>query len=409
MKTETRLITGIDIGTANIRVVIAELDEERNEPIFFGYGTAPAAGMRRGVVTNMEKAVLALSKAVEDAEMMSSVHIDTAVAGIAGDHIKSINSHGVIAVSGSDSEITERDIRKVIEAASAVAIPADREILHILPQEYTVDDQTGIKSPLGMNGVRLEVDVHIVTAAVTSARNIQRSLEKCEICTEHLVLQSLAAAHSAVSSDEEDMGAVLIDIGGDITDVAVFFDGSIRHTGVLALGGKNVTNDVTIGLRTTLSLAENLKLAHGAAMVSLVDPDEMMEVTSAGGQGTRNISRNVLASIIEPRMEEIFTLAAREIKKANPPEALTAGVILAGGGTLLPGTAALAEQILDMPARLAVPRPMEGMPPNLTGPEAATVLGLIRYGLKNGPGISGSGKGVRGLFRKIESWFSDNF
>jgi len=405
---DSRILTAIDIGTTNIRALIAESDDQ-GDPVFMGYGVAPAAGLRRGVVVNMEKAVEAITRAVEDAELMASVHIESAAAGIAGDHIKSINSHGVIGTSGADSDISDKDVEKAIEAASAVAIPTDREIIHVLPQEYTIDDQTGIKSPIGMNGVRLEVEVHIVTAAVTSARNIQRSLEKCEINVEHLVLQSLASAYANISSEEEDLGVVLIDIGGDITDVAVFYDGSIRHTGVVPIGGKNVTNDITIGLRTTLGQAESLKLTYGSSLVSAVDPDEMMEVVTAGGKDARSISRNVLASIIEPRMEEILSLAAREIKKANPPESLTSGVVLTGGGALLPGTVELAEQILDMPARVGIPSGIEGLPDNLISPEYSTAVGLIKYGLIHGPGRKKPGKGVKGLFRKIEQWISNNF
>ncbi|MCX6825917.1 MAG: cell division protein FtsA [candidate division Zixibacteria bacterium] len=405
---ETRIITGIDIGTTRIRALIAESDE-KGQPVFLGYGVVPALGLRRGVVVNMEKTVQSISKAVEDAELMAGVHISSAVAGIAGDHIKSINSQGVIAVSRSDNEILESDIHKAIEAASAVAIPTDREIIHVLPQQYTIDEQTGIKNPIGMTGVRLEVEVHIVTAAVTSAKNIYRSLERCEIAVDHLVLQSLASAYAGINSEEQEMGIALIDIGGDLTDVAVFFDGSIRHSGVVPLGGKNVTNDVTIGLRTAVEQAERLKLMYGSSLTSLVDPDEMMEVNGVTGRAPRSISRNVLASIIEPRMEEILSLAAREIKKANAPAALAAGAILTGGGVLLPGTVELAEQILDMPARLGIPLGIEGLPQNIVTPEYATVIGLVGYGFKHGTGHEISRDGIRGLFKRIENWFSGNF
>lgn len=405
---EPRIITGIDIGTANIRTVITEVSEE-GRPTFLGYGTAPAAGLRRGVVINMEKTVQAVSKSVEEAEIMASVHIDSAVAGIAGDHIKSINSHGVIAVSRSDNEIGERDVNKAVEAASAIAIPADREIVHVLPQEYTIDEQSGIKNPIGMTGVRLEVEVHIVTAAVTSAKNIYRSLERCEIGVEHLVLQSLAASYSAINDTETDMGVVLIDIGGDLTDVAVFYDGSIRHTGVVPLGGRNVTNDIAIGLRTSVEQAENLKNGYGSALTSLVDADDMMEVPGMMGRKSRTLSRNVLASIIEPRMEEIISMAAREIKKANPPDALAAGVILTGGGAMLPGSIELAEQILDMPVKIGVPSGIEDLPDTMKRPDYATVLGLVNFGYKHGPGMEVKKGGLRGLFRKFEKWISNNF
>jgi cell division protein FtsA len=405
---ESRIITGIDIGTSRIRVIIAE-SEDGGEPVFLGYGSAPAEGLRRGVVVNMEKTVQALTAAVEEAEIMASERINSAVAGIAGDHIKSINSHGVIGVSRSDNEIGERDVNKAIEAASAIAIPADREIVHVLPQEYTIDEQSGIKNPLGMTGVRLEVEVHIVTAAVTSAKNIYRSLERCEINIEHLVLQALASSYANISGSEEEIGVVLIDIGGDLTDVAVFYDGSIRHTGVVPLGGRNVTNDIAIGLRTSVDQAERLKLSYGSALTAMVDPDEMMEVPATMGRKPRTISRNVLASIIEPRMEEILSLVAREIKKANPPEALASGAILTGGGSMLPHVVELCEQILDMPVRLGVPSGIEELPEELIKPENATAIGLVDFGHRHGPGHEVKKGGLRGLLRRIENWISNNF
>ncbi len=405
---EENIITGIDIGTTKIRSMIVEIGED-DQIYFLGYGEAPADGLKRGVVINMEKMVASLSKAIEDAEMMASMSIESAVTGIAGDHIRSINSQGVIAVSRSDNEIGEKDVSKSIEAASAVAIPADREIVHVIPQEYTIDEQSGIKNPVGMTGVRLEVEVHIVTAAVTSAKNIYRSLERCEIDVDHLVLQSLGASYSALSGSEEEMGVVLIDIGGELTDVAVFFDGSIRHTGVVPLGGKNVTNDIAIGLRTSVNQAEQLKMNHGCAMSSMVDPDDMMDVPTAAGTDNRSISRNVLSTIIEPRMEEIISLAAREIRKANPPEALAAGVMLTGGGALLPGTVELAEQILDMPVKLARPAGIIDIPENMNRADYATVQGLVGYGFRHGVETGHKKKGFGGLFKRMENWISKYF
>ncbi len=405
---EARYITGIDIGTTKIRTIIAESDG-RGLPLFLGYGCAPAEGLRRGVVVNMEKTVQSITRSVEDAEMMASVHIDSAVAGIAGDHIKSINSHGVIAISRSDNEIVEKDVNRAIDAASAVAIPNDREIIHVIPQDFTIDEQSGIKNPVGMAGIRLEVEVHIVTSAVTSAKNIYRSMERCEISVENLVLQSLASSYANISNNEEEIGVVLIDIGGDLTDVAVFYDGSIRHTGVVSLGGRNVTNDVTIGLRTSVDQAEQLKLGFGSALTSLVDPDEMMEVTTAMGTNPRSISRIVLAAIIEPRMEEILSLVAREIKKTTTPEPLAAGAILTGGGAMLPGTVELAEQILDMPVKIGIPSGIEELPENLMIPEFATAIGLVNYGYRHEAYLDKSRGGLKGLFKKIENWLTRNF
>ncbi len=405
---EDRIITGVDIGTTHIRALIVEMNED-DELQFLGYGVNKADGLKRGVVVNMEKTVSAISKAVEDAEIMSSVHIDSAVAGINGDHIRSINSHGVIAVTRSDNEIGEKDVKKAIEAASAVAIPADREVVHVLPQEYTVNEQAGIKNPIGMTGVRLEVEVHIVTANVTSARNIYRSMERCEIDIEQLVLQSLASSYATLTDSEEDMGVALIDIGGDLTDVAVFYDGAIRHTGVVPIGGKNVTNDIAIGLRTSVEQAEQLKINYGSALTAMVDPDEMMMVPSVAGKDARNISRNVLATIIEPRMEEILSMAHREIKKANPPNSLAAGVILTGGGALLPGTIELAEQIMDMPVKIGSPGGIAEMPDNLSSPEFATLTGLVLFGARHGGTLESRRGGLKGIFKRIEGWISKNF
>ncbi len=405
---ETRIIAGIDIGTTTIRTLIAESDE-RGDPVFIGIGSAPSAGLRRGVVVSMEKTVESISHAVEDAELMAQLNIDSAVAGITGDHIKSVNSQGVIAISRTDNEIGEKDVSKAIEAASAVPIPNDREIIHVLPQIYTIDEQSGIKNPVGMTGVRLEVEVHIVTAAVTSARNVYRSIERCEIAVDHLVQQSLASAYANISQEEEDMGVVLVDIGGDLTDIAVFFDGSVRHTAVVPLGGRNVTNDITIGLRTSLEQAESLKNMYGSALTSLVDPEEMMEVPTAVGREPRQISRNVLASIIEPRMEEILSLVQREIKKAGAVDPLAAGAVLTGGGARLPGVVELAEQILDMPVKVGIPAGIEGLPENLCSPEYATVIGLVLYGHRHGTGKTVAKGGLKGLMKKLENWISSNF
>jgi cell division protein FtsA len=406
--TETRLITGIDIGTTQVRTLITECDE-RGLPVFLGYGCAPAEGLKRGVIVNMESAIQSITKSVDDAELMAGVRIGSAVISLAGDHIKSINSHGVIGIAHSENDISEKDVKKATDAASAVAIPTDREIIHVLPQEFTIDEQVGIKNPIGMSGVRLEVEVHIITAAVTSVKNIYRSLKQCEIEPEHLVMQSLASSYANINAEEEEMGVVLLDIGGDLTDIAVFFNGSIRHTGVVPLGGKNVTNDITIGLRTTLGQAEELKLRYGSALASMVDPDEMMEVGGSSGRSSRSISRNVLATIIEPRMEEILSLAAREVKKSNPPDSLTAGVILTGGGAMLPGVVDLAEQIFDMPAKMGSPIGIEGLPANLIPAEYATAIGLVNYGARNERGDEFSKGKFRKMFGRIERWFSDNF
>ncbi len=405
---QTRILTGLDIGTTKIAAIIAEVGEPDEAPRLIGLGMVPSEGMRRGAVVDLEKTVRAISKAVSDAELMAGVKVGTVLAGLSGDHVRSINSHGVIAVQRSDQEITDLDVERVIDAARAVAIPADREIIHVLPQEFIIDEQTGIKVPIGMSGVRLETEVHIVTAAATAVRNIYRAINRCELEVEALVLEVLAASYALVGDEEQELGVAVIDLGGAKTDIAVFFNGSIRHTSTVPLGGKNVTNDIAIGLRTPIDMAEDIKMSYGAAVPSLVNADEMISVPGVGSRGTREISRHVLASIIGPRMEEILTLVQREIKKANYPDTLAAGVVLTGGGALLPGTAELAEQIFDMPVKIGIPRRFEGLSDLVESPMHAAGVGLIQYGLKHGDEMMKKSAAL-GLFKRMERWFNEHF
>jgi cell division protein FtsA len=403
------LIVGLDIGTTKIAVIISEL-EESGPPRIVGMGTSRSEGLKRGVVINLEKTVESITKALEDAEMMAGVKVSSVFAGIAGDHIRSINSRGVIALSGSGSEISSKDVERVINAARAVALPMDREIIHVLPQEYTVDDQSGIKDPIGMSGVRLEAEVHIVTGAVTSAQNIYRSVKKAglEVCD--LVLQPLASSYALLSPEEEELGVALIDLGGGTTDIAIFHDGSIRHTAVIGLGGNNVTNDIAIGLRTPVEQAEEIKKSYGCALSGLVDSDEMIKVPGVGGREPKEISRGVLAAIIEPRAEEIFSLVLREIKKTNYSDLLVAGVVLTGGGSLMEGMIELAEQIFDMPAKKGIPQGFSGLVDLVSTPIHSTGVGLILYGLeqmKNGKSKGGSKE--KGWFRRMKNLFGQYF
>ena len=396
-------IVGLDIGTTKIAAIISEIDES-GQPKIIGIGTSPSEGLKRGVVINFEKTVESIASAVEDAEMMAGMKVGSVYAGIAGDHIRSINSRGVIAVSRSDHEITSADVSKVIEAAKTVALPMDREIIHVLPQEFTVDEQSGIKDPVGMVGVRLETEVHIVTGAVTSAQNIYRSVKKAGLEVWDLVLQPLASSYALLSSDEEELGVALIDLGGGTTDFAIFYDGSIRHTGVVGLGGKNVTNDLTIGLRTPMDRAEELKKRYGCAISSLVDPDEMTEVPGVGGREPKQISRSVLASIIEPRVEEILSLTRQEMKKSNFFDLLTAGIVLTGGGSLMQGMVELAEKIFDVPVRTGKPKDLNGLEEIASSPIYSTGVGLILYGWEQmKEGKSGGRLKTKGLFRKMKN------
>ena len=373
------IIVGLDIGTTKIGCIIAELDSDHNVKIV-GVGTSRSEGLRRGVVVNLEKTVVSIGRAIEEAELMAGVEVRNVYAGIAGDHIRSINSHGVIAVSRGGVEITRADIGRVIDAAKAVAIPMDREILHILPQEFTVDDQKGIKDPTGMAGIRMEVDVHIVTGAVSSAQNLVKAIQQAGYQVRDLVLEPLASSFGVLTEDERELGVALVDIGGGTTDIALFHEGSIRHTSVIGLGGNSVTNDIAIGLRTPARDAERIKERYGAALATLVDPDEEIIVPHMAGQGERRVSRELLASIIQPRMEEILALAKADIKKTGWTDRIPAGFVLTGGASALPGTSELGERILDVPVRIGRPLGVTGLVDSVDEPRFATGVGLVIYG-----------------------------
>lgn len=406
-----RHLVGLDIGTTKISCIIADTNGSA-EPRVVGIGNAPSEGLRRGVVVDLEKTVGSITRAVEEAERMAGVSARGVYAGIAGDHIRSINSRGVIAVSRKDNEIAQPDVDRVVEAAKTIAIPMDREIIHVIPQEFIVDDQDGIKDPVGMSGVRLEAEVHIITGAVTSAKNICRSIQRAGLKVYDLVLEPLASSHAVLGRDERDLGVVLLDLGGGTTDVAVFFEGAIRHTAIIPFGGANVTNDLAIGLRTPIDKAEQIKIQHGCALASLVAPDAVVAVSGVGGRADREISRHVLASMIEPRLEEIFVLANKEVKKNHFAELLGGGVVLTGGTSLMPGIVDLAEQVFEMPVRLGVPEGLGGLSANVADPRFATGVGLVLHAaLGEGEGASRERRvldnGRRGFdFRR---WFSDLF
>src|SRR5213593_2341201 len=381
MAQSTRTYVGLDIGTTKISCIIADMNGSGERRVV-GVGNAPSEGLRRGVVVDLEKTVGSIQRAVDEAERMAGVPVRGVHAGIAGDHIRSINSRGVIAVSRKDNEIGPADVSRVVEAAQAVAIPLDREIIHVIPQEFIVDDQEGIKDPVGMSGVRLEAEVHIITGAVTSAKNICRAIQRAGLKVIDLVLEPLASSHAVLGRDERDLGVALLDIGGGTTDVAVFFEGSIRHTAIIPFGGSNVTNDIAIGLRTPIDKAEAIKIQHGCAVASLVGSGETIAVSGVGGRTDREISRHVLASMIEPRMEEIFSLANKEVKKNHFAELLGGGVVLTGGTSLMSGIVELAEQVFEMPVRLGVPQGIGGLSANVADPRFSTGVGLVLHGAR---------------------------
>ncbi len=390
-----RVVCGLDIGTTKICALICRPVSEGDDEII-GVGTAPSEGLKKGVVVNLEKTIGSIQRAVSSAEEMAGVNIESVYAGIAGDHIKSINSKGVIAVSRSDNEISEYDVHRVIEAAKSFAIPADREVIHVLPQEYIVDDQGGIKDPTGMSGVRLEAEVHIVTGATTSAQNIYKSIKRAGYDVRDLVLQPLASAMCVLHEDEKDLGTVLIDLGGGTTDIALFTDSSVRHTAIIGLGGRNITNDLAIGLRTPIDTAEQIKLDFGAAMANLVNADEVISIPSVGERPPRDVSLGVVASIIQPRVEEIFKMVLLEIKRTNCYQSVAGGVVLTGGGSMLRGIDLLAEQIFDLPVRVGTPRGFGGMSHIVTNPMYSTAFGLVRYGLDH----PDKGKKETGVFNR---------
>ncbi len=377
-KSRSSLIVGLDIGTSKVCAVVGEMTERGMEVI--GVGSHPSQGLRKGVVINIESTVDSIKKAVEEAELMAGCEINSVFTGIAGGHIKGFNSHGIVAVK--HKEVTQRDVERVIDAAKAVAIPMDREVLHILPQEFIIDDQDGIKEPLGMSGVRLEAKVHIVTGAVTSAQNIIKCCNRTGLNVADIALEPLASAEAVLTPEERELGVALVDMGGGTTDIALFHDGAVKHTAVLAIGGNHLTSDIAAGLRTPIGEAERIKQRYGYARTSMVTKDERVDVPSVGGRNSRTISRQILCEIIEPRLEEIFQLIRREIAKSGYEGSLASGFVMTGGSTLLPGMIEMAEGIFGMPVRLGVPTQVGGLVDVVSSPIYATGVGLVLYGMK---------------------------
>jgi len=422
MRTKTagagNVVVGLDLGTTKICALIAETTGSGRVKII-GVGNSASEGMRRGVVIDVEKTVQAIRRAVEEAELMAGVQVVAAYVGIAGEHVGSRNSRGVVAVGGSEGEVSPLDKERVIDAARAVSLPIDREVLHVLPQEFFVDGQGGIRDPVGMVGVRLEADVHIVTGAVTAAQNICKSILRADFEVRDIVLEPLASSYAVRDAAERDMGGCLIDGGGGTTDVTLFGRGSVRHTAVIGLGGQNVTNDVAIGLRTSWPQAEAIKCTHGAALSEQVEKEEVIEVPGIAGRPPRRVPRRELVTIIEPRMEEIFTMVRDPLRKMENPGTLGAGVVLTGGGVLLQGTVDLAEQVFEVPVRLGLPRgprgtSLEGMADRVNSPIYATALGLVLFGMENmGMGkvnvqhrASGLGEGrFDAVLERMREWF----
>jgi len=404
------LIVGLDIGTTKICAIVGNVTEDGVDIV--GIGSSPSRGLRKGVVINIETTVASIKKAVEEAELMAGCEIKSVYAGIAGGHIKGFNSQGIIAIK--NREVSSEDVRRVIDAAKAIAIPMDREVIHILPQEFIIDDQDGIREPLGMSGVRLEAKVHIVTGAVASAQNIIKSCNRAGLDVADIVLEQLASSEAVISPEEKEIGVALVDIGGGTTDIAIFVDGAIKHTSVLSLGGNHLTNDIAVGLRTPMAEAEKIKQKYGCCFSSLVGKDETIEVPSVGGRKPRVLSRQLLAEILEPRMEEIFTLVNREIVKSGYEDRIASGVVITGGTSILEGSPELAEQIFNLPVRRGVPQNLGGLSDVVNSPVYATGVGLVVYGSKNlgireFPTIQSDDNVFRRVARRMKEWFGEFF
>ncbi len=406
---EVTRIVGLDIGTSKVAAIVGEINPE-GELEIVGIGTHPSHGLKKGVVINIESTVQSIQRAVEEAELMSGRQIDSVYAGIAGSHIRSINSHGIVAVRDRDREVYPQDVERVIDAAQAMAIPADQKILHILPQEYIIDNQEGIKEPLGMSGVRLEAKVHLVTCAVNAAQNIEKCIERCGLTVNDIILEQLASSYAVLTDDERDLGVCLVDIGGGTTDIAVFTDGAIRHTAVIPIAGDQVTNDIAMALRTPTQYAEDIKMKYACALTQLARADETIKVPGVGDKPMKELSRQALAEVVEPRYDELFTLIQAELRRSGFEELVASGIVLTGGASKMEGVIDLAEEIFHMPVSLGLPRNVVGLKDIVRNPVYATGVGLLQYGKQREEEIPGRGRLRRsGMFNRVRKWLSENF
>ena len=406
---ERKLLIGLDIGTSKVVAIVGELSSENTLEVI-GIGSHPSRGLKRGVVVNIESTVQSIQRAIEEAELMSGCEINTVYAGIAGSHVRSLNSHGIVAIR--DKEVSSGDIDRVIDAARAVAIPADQKVLHVLPQEFLIDSQEGIREPIGMSGVRLEAKVHLVTGAVSAAQNIVKCVQRCGLDVEDVVLEQLASSFSVLTEDEKELGICLVDMGGGTTDLAVFRGGAIQHTAVIPIAGDQVTNDIAISLRTPTQHAEEIKIKYACALSQLANLDETIEVPSVGDRPPRRLARQTLAEVVEARYEELFTLVRDELRRSGFEELIAAGLVLTGGSAKMEGAVELAEEIFHVPVRLGVPQYVEGLVDVVRNPIHATGVGLLIYGkeaVQAEPERATDRAGMPGMFQKMGKWFQGNF
>ncbi len=408
-KADKDLIVGLDIGTSKVVAIVGELQEDGDLEVI-GFGTHPSRGLKRGVVVNIESTVNSIQRAVEEAELMANCEINSVYAGIAGSHVRSLNSHGIVAIR--DREVTRGDVERVIDAARAVAIPADQRILHVLPQEFVIDGQEGIREPVGMAGVRLEARVHMVTGAASAAQNIVKCVERCGLQVEDIVLEQLASSYAVLTEDEMELGVCLVDIGGGTTDIAVFNGGAIKHTAVIPIAGDQVTNDIAISMRTPTQYAEEIKIKYACALSQLANPEETIEVPSVGERPPRRLARQTLAEVVEPRYEELFSLIRDELRRSGFEDMVAAGVVLTGGSAKMEGAIELAEEVFHMPVRLGLPQHVRGLGDVVRNPIHATGVGLLLYArsqARKGVEEPRMGGSLREVWERMKAWFQGNF
>jgi len=411
MARDKNLIVGLDIGTSKVVAIVGELIPDSDEVEIIGIGQHPSRGLKKGVVVNIDSTVHSIQRAVEEAELMSGCEINSVYTGIAGSHIRSMNSHGIVAIR--DKEVTQDDVDRVLDAARAVAIPADQKIIHIIPQEFVIDNQEGIREPVGMAGVRLEAKVHMVSGAVSAAQNIIKCIRLCGLEVDDIILEQLASSESVLTNDEKELGVCLVDIGGGTTDIAIFTEGAIRYTSVIPIAGDQVTNDIAVAMRTPTQFAETIKVKYACAFTQLTNPDEMIEVPSVGARPPRYLARQTLSDVVKPRYEELLTLVQAVLRRSGYEDLIAAGIVLTGGSAKMEGVLELAEEVFHVPVRLGYPKYVTGLIDVVRNPIYATGVGLLLFGHRyRHEGISeiaGGGRGIKNAFSRVKHWFQGNF
>ncbi|HCA25519.1 MULTISPECIES: cell division protein FtsA [Pseudomonadaceae] len=407
-KQGSRMIVGLDIGTSKVVALVGEIGSD-GELEIVGIGSHPSRGLKKGVVVNIESTVQSIQRAIEEAELMAGCQIHSVYAGIAGNHIRSLNSNGIVAIR--DREVVQADIERVLDAGQAVAIPADQKVLHILPQEYVIDNQEGVREPLGMSGVRLEAKVHLVTCALNAVQNIEKCIRRCGLEVEDVILEQLASSYAVLTEDEKELGVCLVDVGGGTTDIAIFTEGAIRHTAVIPIAGDQVTNDIAMALRTPTQYAEEIKIRYACALAKLAGPEETIKVPSVGERPPRDLSRQALAEVVEPRYDELFTLIQAELRRSGFEDMIPAGIVLTGGTAKMEGAIELAEEIFHMPVRLGMPQEFKGLTDVVRNPIYATGVGLLHYGIKHHGEQSSqpTDSNKASVVERMKKWFQGNF